>query len=103
MSVNGKMAVFSASRSTVDLAVDPLITCKLCLAECTLDDMYELHDCKCMYCLSVSFFSLLLMGTLVDVDARTVFLSEKKYETVHFFLAIESDEICVFCFSLRAH
>ena len=54
MSNNGMMAVFSASRSVVDLAIDPLITCKLCLAECTLQDMYELHDCKCIYCLPVS-------------------------------------------------
>ena len=54
MSNNGTMAVFSTSRSTVDLAIDPLITCKLCLGECTLQDMYELHDCKCIYCTSVS-------------------------------------------------
>ena len=48
------MAVFSASRSVVDLAIDPLITCKLCLAECTLQEMYELQDCRCIYCLPVS-------------------------------------------------
>ncbi|KAK6188459.1 E3 ubiquitin-protein ligase RNF144A [Patella vulgata] len=44
------MATYSASKSTVELAIDPLIMCKLCLMECPLQDMYELHDCKCLYC-----------------------------------------------------
>ncbi|XP_064605347.1 probable E3 ubiquitin-protein ligase RNF144A-A [Liolophura sinensis] len=44
------MAVYSASKSSVDLAIDPLITCRLCLMECPLLEMYELHDCKCLYC-----------------------------------------------------
>ena len=48
------MAVYSASKGSVDLAIDPLIMCKLCLTECALKDMYELHDCKCLYCRSVS-------------------------------------------------
>lgn len=48
-----KMAVYSASKSSVDLAIDPLITCRLCLMECPLLEMYELHDCKCLYCEAV--------------------------------------------------
>lgn len=44
------MASYSANKSTVDLAIDPLITCKLCLMECSLQDMYELQDCQCIYC-----------------------------------------------------
>ncbi|KAJ8305973.1 hypothetical protein KUTeg_016518 [Tegillarca granosa] len=44
------MATYSAGKNKVDLAIDPLITCKLCLTECTLPEMYELHDCKCLYC-----------------------------------------------------
>ncbi|VDI16661.1 putative E3 ubiquitin-protein ligase RNF144A-A [Mytilus galloprovincialis] len=44
------MAAYSASRNSVDLAIDPLITCRLCLVECSLQDMYELRDCKCLYC-----------------------------------------------------
>lgn len=44
------MASFSASKSIVDLAIDPLITCKLCLSEYLLQDMYELKDCQCVYC-----------------------------------------------------
>ncbi|XP_064626560.1 E3 ubiquitin-protein ligase RNF144A-like [Lineus longissimus] len=46
------MAVYSASKNSVDLAIDPLITCRLCLAECALIDMYELIDCRCLYCRS---------------------------------------------------
>lgn len=48
------MAAYSASRNSVDLAIDPLITCRLCLVECSLQDMYELRDCKCLYCEKVS-------------------------------------------------
>ena len=44
------MAVYSASRSSVDLAIDPLIMCRLCLTECPSHEMYELHQCKCLYC-----------------------------------------------------
>ena len=48
------MASYSAGKSKVDLAIDPLITCKLCLSECVLQDMYELQDCQCVYCEPVS-------------------------------------------------
>ena len=51
------MATYSASKNSVDLAIDPLITCKLCLAERPLQELYELHDCKCLYCESVSFYT----------------------------------------------
>lgn len=44
------MATYSASKNSVDLAIDPLITCKLCLAERPLEELYELKDCKCLYC-----------------------------------------------------
>ena len=54
------MATYSASRNSVDLAIDPLITCKLCLSEYPLQDLYELKECKCLYCKNVSIFSLLL-------------------------------------------
>ena len=50
------MATYSATGTSVELAIDPLITCKLCLMECTLPDMYELRDCKCLYCESVNTF-----------------------------------------------
>ncbi|XP_055885526.1 probable E3 ubiquitin-protein ligase RNF144A-A isoform X1 [Biomphalaria glabrata] len=45
-----EMATFSVSKNTVDLAIDPLILCKLCLSELPLVDMYELVDCKCLFC-----------------------------------------------------
>lgn len=54
------MATYSASKNSVDLAIDPLITCKLCLAEHPLQDMYELYECKCLYCLAVSLVIFLL-------------------------------------------
>ncbi|KAK7099653.1 E3 ubiquitin-protein ligase RNF144A-like [Littorina saxatilis] len=44
------MATYSASKNSVDLAIDPLITCKLCLAERPFQELYELRDCKCLYC-----------------------------------------------------
>ncbi|XP_005101529.1 E3 ubiquitin-protein ligase RNF144A [Aplysia californica] len=44
------MAAYCTSKNTVDLAIDPLILCKLCLSECPLDAMYELVDCKCLFC-----------------------------------------------------
>lgn len=46
---------YSVSKNTVDLAIDPIITCRLCLAECPLDLMYELRDCKCLYCTEVMY------------------------------------------------
>ncbi|ESP05337.1 hypothetical protein LOTGIDRAFT_181176, partial [Lottia gigantea] len=44
------MATYSVAKSSVDLAIAPMIMCKLCLMECPLQDMYELIDCKCLYC-----------------------------------------------------
>ncbi|GAB1610681.1 probable E3 ubiquitin-protein ligase RNF144A-A [Argonauta hians] len=44
------MATYCGSKNTVQLAIDPLITCKLCLTECSLTDMYEIWDCRCLYC-----------------------------------------------------
>ncbi|XP_048758848.2 E3 ubiquitin-protein ligase RNF144A-like [Ostrea edulis] len=44
------MATYTAGNNSVDLAIDPLITCQLCLMECSLREMYELKDCKCLYC-----------------------------------------------------
>lgn len=44
------MAAYSASKSSVDLAIDPLITCKLCLTEYPKQSMYTLQDCGCIYC-----------------------------------------------------
>ena len=60
MSNNGMMAVFSASRSVVDLAIDPLITCKLCLAECTAG--YVRTTRLQMYILFTSKYSLSYSG-----------------------------------------
>ncbi|ELU14626.1 hypothetical protein CAPTEDRAFT_180577 [Capitella teleta] len=45
------MALFSAGEGgRVQLAVDPVMTCTLCLEEKALRAMYELQECKCKYC-----------------------------------------------------
>jgi E3 ubiquitin-protein ligase RNF144 len=45
------MALFSASEGgRVQLTIDPVMTCALCLEEKSLRDMYELQECKCKYC-----------------------------------------------------
>ncbi len=61
------VAVFSSTRSTVDLAMDPLITCRLCLSEFHIQDMYELKDCKCLYCISVSLLDCLSCSLMILV------------------------------------
>ncbi|XP_072045437.1 probable E3 ubiquitin-protein ligase RNF144A-A [Amphiura filiformis] len=35
-----------------DLALDPLITCKLCLTEYAMKDMHQMKGCSCVYCTS---------------------------------------------------
>lgn len=44
------MAVYNVKKNQVCLAIDPLVFCKLCLTECPLPDMYQLSDCRCVYC-----------------------------------------------------
>lgn len=38
-----------------DLALTPLVTCKLCLCEQSLDKMTTLQECRCIFCTAVSF------------------------------------------------
>lgn len=38
-----------------DLALAPLVTCKLCLCEQSLDKMTTLQECQCIFCTAVSF------------------------------------------------
>ena len=38
-----------------DLALAPLVTCKLCLCEQSLDKMTTLQECRCIFCTAVSF------------------------------------------------
>ncbi|XP_070556672.1 probable E3 ubiquitin-protein ligase RNF144A-A [Ptychodera flava] len=40
----------TASIGCTDLAVDPLISCKLCLMEHPLQDMHPMEQCSCIYC-----------------------------------------------------
>lgn len=38
-----------------DLPLAPLVTCKLCLCEQSLDKMTILQECQCIFCTAVSF------------------------------------------------
>lgn len=37
-------------RPTWDLALDPLVSCKLCLGEYPLEQMTTLAQCRCIFC-----------------------------------------------------
>ena len=39
---------------TWDLALDPLMSCKLCLGEFPLEQMTTIHQCQCVFCTLVS-------------------------------------------------
>ncbi len=76
----GVMAVYCASKSTVDLAVDPLITCKLCLMECPLHEMYELRDCKCLYCTMVTYTIFIVLSILFSTMSASVDVTYHIYD-----------------------
>ncbi|XP_011669191.2 probable E3 ubiquitin-protein ligase RNF144A-A [Strongylocentrotus purpuratus] len=42
--------VSSCQTISGNLALDPMITCKLCLCECKLHEMHQMHRCSCIYC-----------------------------------------------------
>lgn len=42
-------------RPTWELAVDPLVSCKLCLGEFPLEQMTTITQCQCVFCTLVSF------------------------------------------------
>lgn len=37
-------------RPTWDLALDPLVSCKLCLGEYPVEQMTTLAQCRCIFC-----------------------------------------------------
>lgn len=41
-------------RPTWELAVDPLVSCKLCLGEFPLEQMTTITQCQCVFCTLVS-------------------------------------------------
>lgn len=41
-------------RPTWDLALDPLVSCKLCLGEFPLEQMTTITQCQCVFCTLVS-------------------------------------------------
>ena len=45
--------VSSCQTISGNLALDPMITCKLCLCECKLHEMHQMHRCSCIYCKKV--------------------------------------------------
>lgn len=53
MDTTGKICshVMTAGISTAgELALDPLVTCKLCLCEYSLDNVTTLQECNCVFC-----------------------------------------------------
>ncbi|RUS76228.1 hypothetical protein EGW08_016001 [Elysia chlorotica] len=44
------MASYCVSRNSVDLTIEPLVVCKLCLDECPRRDLFQLSECKCVFC-----------------------------------------------------
>ena len=57
------MAVYSVSGNTVELAIAPVILCKLCLQDLPVPEMYEMKGCDCLYCYSVSYFLMIFADT----------------------------------------
>lgn len=62
------MASYCVSRSSVDLALDPFVLCKLCLEECPRRDLYQVADCKCLFCESCmhQYVSIMIAEGMVD-------------------------------------
>lgn len=68
-----------------DLAPAPLVTCKLCLCEQSLDKMTTLQECRCLFCTAVSFpwrphrerEKIQMGGSTVKGQDRLPWLSEK--------------------------
>lgn len=54
-----------------ELALEPLLTCKLCLCEYSLDKMTTLQECSCIFCTSVRPSSAFMLQSRVMGD-RTV-------------------------------
>ena len=52
-SAPGKMTT-ARYRPTWDLALDPLVSCKLCLGEFPLEQMTTITQCQCVFCTLVS-------------------------------------------------
>ncbi|GFO18858.1 E3 ubiquitin-protein ligase rnf144a [Plakobranchus ocellatus] len=44
------MASYCVSRNSVDLAIEPVMLCKLCLQECPRHHLFQLTECKCLFC-----------------------------------------------------
>lgn len=51
-------------RPTWELAVDPLVSCKLCLGEFPLEQMTTITQCQCVFCTLVSRTSTNQLYTL---------------------------------------
>nr|XP_025969141.1 E3 ubiquitin-protein ligase RNF144B isoform X2 [Dromaius novaehollandiae] len=58
-----------------ELALEPLLTCKLCLCEYSLDKMTTLQECSCIFCTSIA--------CLVPVDQFQLYKRLKFEREVH--------------------
>lgn len=54
-----------------DLALEPLLTCKLCLCEYSLDKMTTLQECSCIFCTSVRSSSTFRLQSRVMGDRQS--------------------------------
>ncbi|XP_038057464.1 probable E3 ubiquitin-protein ligase RNF144A [Patiria miniata] len=63
-----------------ELALDPLITCKLCLCEYSMKDLHQMQGCSCVYCLSClrQYLSILIQeGAVSSVTCPDAACREK--------------------------
>jgi len=44
------MASYCKAKNTIDLAIDPVLFCKLCLTEYPVGDMFQITACHCLFC-----------------------------------------------------
>lgn len=59
-------------RPTWDLALDPLVSCKLCLGEYPVEQMTTIAQCQCIFC------------TLVGLFGGNIYVKEFQYELLAF-------------------
>lgn len=81
--VRGKTSVFAfvlsgtmttaRYRPTWDLALDPLVSCKLCLGEFPLEQMTTITQCQCVFCTLVSIRHFIQSPTRAAVPDRDEF------------------------------
>lgn len=57
-------------RPTWDLALDPLVSCKLCLGEYPAEQMTTIAQCQCIFCTLVGHLPRAIFKELVALTSR---------------------------------